>query len=150
MTLVQGMSDDNSKLSREDGADESERVSKSDSKGSGLDSVRTGTTATTEGIKAHTGVFTTPDGLDPSTKAAIEKDNENFEIGEFSGFCGKCGKPIVPGPAVKCSVCGLIVHQFCFDAHVVAMHRPDGFTLRVEKNAAGKYLWKRRKAEDES
>lgn len=150
MTLVQGMSDDDSNLSREDNAEASERVSKSNSKGSSSDPVAQPEIgiAATEGIKAHTGVFTTPDGLDPSTKAALDEEDKNFEIGMFSGFCGKCGNPIVPGPAVKCSICGMILHQFCFDAHVVAEHRPDGFTLKVEKNADGKFLWKQRKVED--
>lgn len=142
------MSDDNSNSSREDGT-EGSKPSESNS-----DPVAETGTAPTTGIKVqHTGVFKTPDALDPTTKAAIDEDNKNFEIGEFSGFCGKCGNPIVaPGPAVMCSIpgCGIIVHQFCFDAHVVAAHRPDGITLKVEKNADGKFLWKRRKTEDES
>lgn len=148
---MQGMSDDDSNLSREDNAEASERVSKSNSEGEGSGSDPAARPemgiAATEGIKAHTGVFTTPDGLDPSTKAALDEENKNFEIGMFSGFCGKCGNPIVPGPAVMCSIpgCGIIVHQFCFDAHVVAAHRPDGITLKIEKNADGKFLWKRRK-----
>ena len=144
------MSNDDSNLSREDDTEGSDRVSKSNSEGSGSDPVarpEAGISAIA-GIKAHTGVFTTPDGLDPSTKDAINEDNKNFEIGEFNGFCGKCGNPIVaPGPAVKCSICGMILHQFCFDAHVVAAHRPDGITLRVEKNVDGKFLWKQRKVE---
>jgi len=138
------MSDDDSNLSREDGT-EGSKPSESNS-----DPVAQVGIAATEGIKAHTGVFTVPDALDPSTKAAINEENKNFDIAEFSGFCGKCGNPIVPGPAVECSVCGMILHQFCFDAHVVAAHRPDGITLRVEKNADGKFLWKRRKVEDKS
>ena len=66
---MQGMSDDDSNLSREDNAEASERVSKSNSEGSGSDPVAQPEMgiAATEGIKAHTGVFTTPDGLDPST-----------------------------------------------------------------------------------
>lgn len=142
------MSDDNSNISREDGTEGSKP---SESSSDPVTQPKAGIAAT-EGIKVHTGVFTTPDGLDPSTKAAINEENKKFDIGEFSGFCGKCGNPIVaPGPAVMCSIpgCGIIVHQFCFDAHVVAAHRPDGITLKVEKNADGKFLWKRRKTEGE-
>lgn len=91
------------------------------------------------GIKG-TGVFNVPDGRDPSTKAAIKEANKGFKEEEFSGYCGHCSRPMNVGrPEAKCVPCGMIVHQFCFDAHAIKKHRPDAVSVRIESRE-GKFF----------
>ena len=87
-----------------------------------------------------TGVFDVPDGRDPSTKAAIKEANKDLVEEEFSGYCGHCSRPMNVGrPEAKCVPCGMIVHQFCFDAHAIKKHRPDAVSIRIESRE-GKFF----------
>lgn len=84
------------------------------------------------GIKG-TGVFTVADGLDPSTRARLEKkEAETFLDEEITGSCGHCGRPFNVGrPEAKCMACGMVMHQFCFDGHVIKEHKPKAIGVRI-------------------
>lgn len=101
------------------------------------ESAKDGTTRKSEpsnqtgGIR-ETGIFSSPDPLDPSTKKAHEKELKEYTDEEFSGNCAQCGREMTDGRnEAKCLDCGVIMHQFCFDAHVIKSHRPDGIGIKV-------------------
>jgi hypothetical protein len=81
----------------------------------------------------RTGVFTVPDPLDPAMRARVDAhEDTTFEFIEFDGTCGQCGRGMNDGrPEAQCSTCGVIMHQFCFDAHVIQYHRPPAVTARI-------------------
>jgi len=98
-----------------------------------------------KGIK-RTGVFTVPDPLDPAMRARVDAQEEaSFDFEEFDGTCGQCGRGMNDGrPEAKCSTCGVIMHQWCFDAHVIQEHRPPAVAARVV-HKDGKFFVKIRK-----
>lgn len=84
------------------------------------------------GIKG-TGVFMVADGLDPPARARLEKEEaEMFLDEEITGNCGHCGRPFNVGkPEAKCMACGMVMHQFCFDGHVIKEHKPKAIGVRI-------------------
>jgi hypothetical protein len=96
-----------------------------------------------------TGIFTVPDPLDPSTRAKREDDiRHNYSDIEFNGKCGHCGRAMNPDrPEARCTVCGMILHQFCFDGHVVKMHRPKGVSVVILLKD-GKYFARVKKSDE--
>ena len=86
-----------------------------------------------KGVKS-TGVFKVPDGLDPAMRKRIDAaEQQKFIFEEFDGTCGQCGRGMNAGRAeAKCNVCGAIMHQFCFDAHVIQHHKPPAVSARIE------------------
>lgn len=85
-----------------------------------------------KGVKG-TGVFTTPDPLDPAMRKRVDAQEQNmFDFVEFNGKCAKCGRMMNDGrPEAKCTTCGEIMHQFCFDAHVLEKHKPPAVAARI-------------------
>lgn len=84
------------------------------------------------GVIKNRGIFEVPDGLDPSTRAAMDEAAKNDIEEEISGTCGHCGRPLNVGrPEAKCVECGMVMHGFCFDGHVIKKHRPKVVSVRI-------------------
>jgi hypothetical protein len=148
--LSEGLSNQDSEKDQEDSTEE---VSLSTTTGADTDiQEQSGTQPKmpSDGIKG-TNVHSIPDPLDPSTRAALEIEDANYEVEEFDGKCIQCNRLLVHGRfAVKCSVCGSIVHQFCFDGHVLKSHRPSGVTGLIKKTGNPEvWLYKVKKEEEE-
>jgi hypothetical protein len=94
-------------------------------------------------------VFTVPDPLDPAMRARVDAHEEDgFDFIEFNGTCGQCGRGMNAGrPEAQCSTCGIIMHQFCFDAHVIQYHRPPAVTARIV-HKDGKFFAKIKKVSE--
>lgn len=109
------------------------------------DSQKTANEEQVGGIKG-TGVFSVADGRDPSTKARLEKEEEaNFDEEEITGVCSHCGRAFNVGrPETKCVECGMVMHQFCFDGHVIKHHKPAAVGARIVIRD-GKYFAKVKK-----
>jgi len=71
----------------------------------------------------NTGIMMVPNG------AGTEKAEK--EIHEMDSTCDFCKAPIYSGKAVKCDICGAIMHQFCFNSHAISKHRPDHTIIEV-------------------
>ena len=96
-----------------------------------------------------TGIFTVPDGRDPSTIALqVAEEEENYIEEEIEGFCGHCGRPFNVGrPEAKCTACDIVMHQFCFDSHVIKSHKPVAVGVRITSRE-GKFFARMRKPEE--